>query len=166
MVNEYYVRESLIFSALGFILLTSRKDCFFIYLILSSVTAFIASTCNFMSLLCKLCDVLFSPDMCEHSLNLGDLINDVAVISAKWRLVGVQLNLPNGTLDEIQTQNAGKPDQCILSFEQVFATWRSLGTSPYTWKTLINALRSPGVGEVTLANELNVKYCSLPDMDL
>ena len=105
--------------------------------------------------------------MCEHSLNLGDLINDVAaIIPAKWRFVGVQLNLPNGTLDEIQAQNAGKPDQCILSFEQVFAKWRSLGTCPYTWKTLINALRSPAVGEVTLANELNVKYCSLPNLDL
>eukprot|EP00731_Ephydatia_muelleri_P038873 Em0959g1a len=99
----------------------------------------------------------------DHTPNLGDLMNDVAaVIPAKWRLVGVQLKLPNGTLDEIQAQNTGRPDECILSFEQVFATWRSLGTSLYTWKTVINALRSPAVGEVTLANELNAKMHPRP----
>ena len=106
----------------------------------------------------------FSPDMHDHTPNLDDLMNDVAVISAKWRLVGVQLKLQDGTLDEIQTQNAGRPDQCIQSYEQLFARWRSLGTSPYTWKTMINALRSPAVGEVTLANELNAKYWQ--NMDL
>ena len=96
--------------------------------------------------------------MDDHTPNFGDLMNDVAaVIPAKWRLVGVQLKLPNGTLDEIQAQNAGRPDQCILSYEQVFAKWRSLGTSPYTWKTMINALLSPAVGEGKLANELNTK---------
>eukprot|EP00731_Ephydatia_muelleri_P014968 Em0008g688a len=90
----------------------------------------------------------------DDTPNLGDLMNDVAaVIPAKWRLVGVQLKLPNGTLDEIQAQNAG----CILSFEQVIAKWRSLETSPYTWKTMINALCSPAVGEVKLANKLNAK---------
>ena len=98
------------------------------------------------------------PEVDDHTPNLGDLTNEVAaVIPAKWRLVGVQLKLPNGTLDEIQAQNTGRPDQCILSFQQVFAKWRSLGTRLYTWKTMINALRSPGVGEVTLANKLNAK---------
>ena len=86
-------------------------------------------------------------------------MNDVAaVIPAKWRFVGIQLNLPNCTLDEIQAQNAGRPDQCKLSFEQVLTRWKSLGTSPYTWETMINVLHSPSVGEVRLANELKVKY--------
>ena len=99
-----------------------------------------------------------SPEVDDHSLQHCDLMNDVAaVIPAKWRLVGVQLKLPNGMLDEIQAQNAGRPDQCILSFEQMFAKWRSLGTSPYTWETMINTLRSPAVGEVKLANKLNTK---------
>ena len=63
----------------------------------------------------KHCDVHvwyhFSPEVDDHTPNLDDLMNDVAaVIPAKWRLVGVQLKLPNGTLDEIQAQNAGRPD--------------------------------------------------------
>ena len=102
--------------------------------------------------------VSFSSEVDDHTPNHDDLMNDVAaVIPATWRLVGVQLKLPNGTLDEIQAQNAGKPYECKHSFEQVFVKWGSLGTSPYTWKTMINALRSPAVGEVTLANELSTK---------
>ena len=100
----------------------------------------------------------FSPEVDDRTPNLDELMNDVAaVIPAKWRFVGVQLKLPKGTLDEIQAQNAGRPDDSKHSFEQVFDRWRSLGTSPYTWMTMINALRSPAVGEVTLANELNTK---------
>ena len=99
--------------------------------------------------------------MGENSPNLAVLMNDVAaVIPSKWRLVGVQLKLQDGTLDEIQAQNVGRPDQCKYSFEQVFTKWRSLGTSPYTWKTMINALRSPAVGEVQMADKLSTKYCS------
>ena len=100
--------------------------------------------------------------MCEHSADLKDLMNDVAaVIPAKWRLLGVQLRLPDGTLDEIQEQNARRPDECKYSFEQVFTKWKSLGTtSPYTWETMIEALRSPAVGEEKLANRLQSKYCS------
>ena len=99
--------------------------------------------------------------MDDHTHKLDDLMNDIAsVIPAKWRLVGVQLKLPNGTLDEIQAQNAGRPDECKLSFEQVFARWNSLGTGPYTWQTIINALRSPCVGEVLMADRLFSKYYS------
>ena len=89
-------------------------------------------------------------------------MNDVAaVIAAKWRLVGVQLKLPYGTLDEIQEQYARRPDECKYSFEQVFTEWKSLGTtSPYTWETMIEALRSPAVGEKTLADSLHAKYSS------
>ena len=109
----------------------------------------------------------YPPEVNDHTPQLGDRMNDVAaVIPAKWRLVGDQLKLPIGTLDEIQDQNAWRSNSSKNSFEQVFAKWRSLGTSPYTWKTMINALRSPAVGEVTLANELNLKVtCSIICVD-
>ena len=87
-------------------------------------------------------------------------MNDVAsAIPAKWRLVGVQLELPSGTLDSIQAQNAGRPDGCILSFEQVFTEWERQKTSPHTWETIINALHAPAVGEHELADRLFSKYC-------
>ena len=89
-------------------------------------------------------------------------MNDVAAaIPAKWRQVGVQLKLPSEVLDEIQDQNASKTDMCKLSFEQVFKKWKGSGTSPYTWETMVNVLRSPAVGEVDLAGELSSKYVRL-----
>ena len=89
-------------------------------------------------------------------------MNDVAAaIPAKWRLVGVQLKLPSEVLDDIWDQNAGKTDMCKLSFEQVFRKWKRLGTSPYTWETMVNVLGSPAVGEVDLAGQLSSKYVRL-----
>ena len=86
-------------------------------------------------------------------------MNDVAThIPAKWKSIGVQLMLPSGTLDSIQAQNAGKPDNCILSFEQVFIQWERQKASSHTWETIINALRAPAVGECKLADGL-LKYC-------
>lgn len=87
-------------------------------------------------------------------------MNDVgAVIPAKWRLVGVQLDLPTETLDSIQARNAGRPNWCIHSFEQVFTEWKGQGTRPYTWETIINALRTPTVGELVLADDVLNRHC-------
>ena len=86
-------------------------------------------------------------------------MNDIASkIPAKWRSVGIQLGLPSSTLDSIQQENAGKPRACLDSFEQVFTTWERQGPSPYTWKTIIEVLRKPAVGEVALADELIVQH--------
>ena len=93
------------------------------------------------------------------SPELTDLMNDVAaVIPAKWRSVGVQLKLSDGTLDGIQNQNARTPDCCKHSFEQVFTEWRKQKTSPHTWQTIINALRAPAVSELELASRISTKY--------
>ncbi|KAL5483958.1 hypothetical protein EMCRGX_G020379 [Ephydatia muelleri] len=95
-----------------------------------------------------------------RTLKLSDLMNDVgAVIPAKWRLVGVQLDLPTETLDSIQARNAGRPNWCIHSFEQVFTEWKGQGTRPYTWETIINALRTPTVGELVLADDVLNRHC-------
>ena len=90
-------------------------------------------------------------------------MNDVAsVILAKWRLVGVQLELPSGTLDCIQGQNAGTPEFLKMSFQQMFTEWERQKTSPHTWETIINALRTPAVGEHELADKIFSKHCILP----
>lgn len=96
----------------------------------------------------------------KGTLKLSDLMNDVgAIIPAKWRLVGVQLDLPTETLDRIQTQNARMPNLCLHSFEQIFTEWKGQGTRPYTWETIIDALRTPAVGELVLADEVLSRHC-------
>ena len=86
-------------------------------------------------------------------------MNDVAsVIPAKWRDVGIQLGLASGTLDSIQSENAGKPDMNLRSFENVFYIWKQRATHPYTWETIFDALRAASVGENHLVEELEAKY--------
>ena len=82
-------------------------------------------------------------------------MNDVAAeIPAKWRVVGIQLCLSPATLDNIQSQTAGRPDSNMCAFEQVFDQWQRRRSSPYTWEVIIAALRTPSVGEDALADRL------------
>lgn len=86
-------------------------------------------------------------------------MNEVAaVIPAKWRDVGIQLGLASGTLDSIQHENSGKPQENQRSFEYVFYIWKQRVTRPYIWKTIVDVLRTPSVGENRLADELQAKY--------
>ena len=86
-------------------------------------------------------------------------MNEIAsVIPAKWRHVGIQLGLSPGNLDNIQGQNAGKPDPNLESFEKVFTQWKLLIPSPYTWSTIISVLQTPAVGEARLADSLAMKH--------
>ena len=92
---------------------------------------------------------------------LADLMNDIAsVIPAKWRAVGIQLNLSTGELDSIQNQNAGKPESDCNSFEQVFNKWRQQCTNPnqYRWQKIIQVLKTPSVQEHALAESLHAQY--------
>ena len=91
-----------------------------------------------------------------------DFMNEVvAVIPSKWRAVGIQLGLSQGSLDGIQSNHAGKPQACQSSFEEVFSEWKKQATtttySPFTWTSVINALMTPAVGEVSLAESLQEK---------
>ena len=92
---------------------------------------------------------------------LKDLMNDIAaVIPAKWRDVGIQLDLPIGLLDSIQSQNSREPSPQLKSFEQVFVEWSKQDSeTTYTWTHIIAILRKSAVGENNLADNLTAKYC-------
>ena len=90
---------------------------------------------------------------------LADLLNDIAsTIPAKWRDIGINLGLSSGILDNIQNQNAGKTDASIRSFEQIFSMWKEQSPRPYTWKTIIDVLKTSIVNENDLATRMASKY--------
>ena len=62
--------------------------------------------------------------------------------------MGVQLNIPT---DQLNSMTATDPISC---YADVFNWWQRNGSPPYTWATIIDALRAPIVGEVRLAHEL------------
>ena len=67
-------------------------------------------------------------------------------LTEKWREMGLALALTPPQLDDIEENNQGISD--------VFQLWEDLATRPFTWETLLNALRSPVINEARLANEL------------
>ena len=67
-------------------------------------------------------------------------------LTTKWREVGLALALIPPQLNDIEENNQGISD--------VFQIWEDLEIRPFTWETLLSALRSPIVNEPELANEL------------
>ena len=86
--------------------------------------------------------------------DLGCVLEEVVDLSAQWYLLGLQLKVKIGTLDNIQAQFADPKRQLL----EMLKTWLSTSDNT-TWKTLTNALRSQSVGAGQLAGELEKKYC-------
>ena len=63
----------------------------------------------------------------------------------------MQLNISH---DRIKSISNSHPHDAILCYAEVFDVWRKSGSPPYTWATIIDALKAPIVGEYQLANEL------------
>ena len=83
---------------------------------------------------------------------LLDLLDKVAAkASDKWKQVAIQLGIEHGQIHAIEIKKQRRP---ILCFFEIFYVWRESKASPYTWGTIINALRAPAVEEQQLANEL------------
>ena len=77
------------------------------------------------------------------------LLNKLAVDAKdKWKEIGQALDIPVGQLNSITMTDP------ILCYVDVFNWWQRNGSPPYTWATIIDALRAPIVGEVQLAHEL------------
>ena len=69
--------------------------------------------------------------------------------------MAVQLELSEGDIKSIQEDE----NKVSNRFNAVMERWKQSLTKPFTWETLINALRSPSVNEIGLANELNCEFC-------
>ena len=79
-----------------------------------------------------------------------ELLNLLADISAKWRLIGICLRVPDNDLDGIQ-QN---PISDIEKLSAVINRWKESQTSPFTWATVIAAMESHIIKNLRKANEI------------
>ena len=84
------------------------------------------------------------------------LANDVITDIREGKVVplGVQLGVPSNDIDDLK--DLGHFEQYITLFNK----WKHSGETPYTWETLVNALRAPSVREMALARKLHRKYCT------
>ena len=84
--------------------------------------------------------------------DLLDLLSKVAAKARdKWEQVAELLGIKLSRIRSIRTVKQAQPIHC---YTEIFDMWKSKGSPPYTWATIINALRAPAVGEERLANEL------------
>ena len=98
-----------------------------------------------------ICSISVSLDSEPSLPHLMDKV--AAVIPHKYELIGLQLRL---SLAELQVIGPRHPtlEEHHRVFGEMFGVWRRRGSLPYTWRTLINVLRSPSVGEVLLSEQL------------
>ena len=97
------------------------------------------------------------PDLPGNKLTLDDLgcvLEEVVDLSAQWYLLGLQLKVKIGTLDNIQAQFSDPKRQLL----EMLKAWLTTSDNT-TWKILTNALSSQSVGAGQLAGELEKKHC-------
>ena len=97
------------------------------------------------------------PDGLNSQPELADLMNEVAAeIPGKWRDVGLQLGLDHRALDGVATISPGDVNHC---YSNVFTHWKSQNSQahPYTWSTVVQALKTQAVGEDRLADKIEKK---------
>ena len=93
------------------------------------------------------------PTLCDPPTQ-SQLMRHVApIIIDKWRQLGEQLCISSDQLDAIASDCQSKPGTSCVSI--VFSTWERCQTRlPYSWSTLIDALRSRTVEEYDLASQI------------
>eukprot|EP00731_Ephydatia_muelleri_P012653 Em0006g1547a len=92
-------------------------------------------------------------DLLDSEPSLPLLMDKVAKIPSKCWAIGLQLGLTTAELQAICPQQQGL-ENYHRAFGEIFGEWMRRRSLPYTWRTLINVLRSPSVGEVLLSEQL------------
>ena len=94
--------------------------------------------------------------VCVTLVTTKNLANLVAVvIPGKWMEVAIQLDLTMGEIYSIEHDR----NNLFLRFMAVFEQWKKSCRQPYTWESLVTALKSPSVNEFRLAKELQEEFC-------
>ena len=76
-----------------------------------------------------------------------------AVIPHKYMTIGLQLGLTMGELEVIGPKYSTL-EETYRAFGEMFGVWRRRGSPPYTWRTIIDVLKTASVGEVVLSETL------------
>ena len=92
-------------------------------------------------------------NMSEQLPQLRYLLNDLHSVQTKWYGIGIQLNIDEGTLDGIESCKH-PPDTALRLMLQ---KWRNGNENP-SLTDLLEALRSPAIKELFVANTLEEKY--------
>ena len=79
-------------------------------------------------------------------------------VRAKWRNIGIELEIDIGTLDSIEKSFHFDHTECL---SRMLENWVKQTDPPPSWDALVEALESGPVGEGHLAEQIEQKYCSM-----
>ena len=86
-------------------------------------------------------------------LDLSTVRNEIHDARTKWYDIGIELNVDVSTLKAIDSMYKDSKD-CL---REVITEWLKAVHPKPTWRSLIDALRRPAVGESKLAVEIEAK---------
>ena len=86
---------------------------------------------------------------------LSVLVEELFDVKKKWYNIGLQLNVPEETLDEIE---CACRDDFEVALRRVLKEWRKQIEPRPTWDGLVVALRTRTVNEQELAANLEDRY--------
>ena len=92
---------------------------------------------------------------------IRDLMTRVAMKTLdKWLEMGIQLGLEAAQIRAIASQHRGESAKIFMD---IFDYWeRQPGEQPKTWSTIIEVLKTPLVGESSLASDIEL-MCTTPN---
>ena len=87
---------------------------------------------------------------------LKDLLEELYTKAAgKWEDIGISLEIEDGKLEQIKTDNASDSRSCL---REMLRTWLSRVDPPPSWSAIAGALER--LGDENLADHLRSKYCN------
>ena len=78
-------------------------------------------------------------------------------VRAKWRNIGIELEIDIGTLDSIEKSFHFDHTECL---SRMLENWLKQTDPPPSWDAIVEALESGPVGEGHLAEQIKQKYCT------
>ena len=89
------------------------------------------------------------------------MLEGVLDAAAQWYNLGLKLKVKTATLESIQEDFTATQHR----LREILKAWLNTADNP-SWKTLIDALKSPLVGASQLASVLEAEYCPVERTDL
>ena len=88
--------------------------------------------------------------------DLSVVLEELFAIRSHWNPMGLKLGLKVDTLDAIKQQCCGDPRDC---FQEMLKNYLKKTNPLPSWRSLIEALKSPTVDQPQLAKKLEKQYC-------
>ena len=91
--------------------------------------------------------------------HLGIVRAELFKARTKWYDIGLALNVPVTTLDSTEGQFGNHSDK----LRETLKIWLKTAIEP-SWQDIVGVLKSPVVGEPTVASDIEAKYCTTAEI--